>query len=421
MLQCHLQLSRMKKEGIDAVATPSFPDDISEEDTGLWESCLNKGDRYGYEKLKKRLKKQYPSFAAYTQEVWETMNYWGNIVTTHVRLMNQFEGWMINDHYLIIDEDIMQSVFNCGAISVEQINRLLERTYITGFIRGRLKYYSTSNEGEVKIHLREDTLSVKKIEKNLSKDAGVTFDLYKFLNCKATVVANGVVNYAWITDLPSSKVIIMSATADKKVYAAFFKNRHIEYYDIPEVKYKGKILQWVNQSFSRRWMAEHSEDVEMLKEKYKDCYEICFKKFETDSTDLHFGNTQGMDSYSDKNLVILGTPFPNDIMCRLMAAAADYDMKIVNSDKLNFREVQYFNYKFYFTTFEDEFMKNLHIYHIQSELEQAIGRARLLSNDNTVYVYSRFPAKQANFIYDSIQSNESQNENSENGAETQKA
>ena len=66
-------------------------------------------------------------------------------------------------------------------------------------------------------------------------------------------------------------------------------------------------------------------------------------------------------------------------------------------------------------------MKNLHIYHIQSELEQAIGRARLLSNDNTVYVYSRFPAKQANFIYDSIQSNESQNENSENGAETQKA
>ena len=66
-------------------------------------------------------------------------------------------------------------------------------------------------------------------------------------------------------------------------------------------------------------------------------------------------------------------------------------------------------------------MKSLHIYHIQSELEQAIGRARLLSNDNTVYVYSRFPAKQANFIYDSIQSNESQSDETEKEAETQKA
>ena len=84
-----------------------------------------------------------------------------------------------------------------------------------------------------------------------------------------------------------------------------------------------------------------------------------------------------------------------------MAAVMDHDVDIINKDTINFREVIYDRYKFYFSTFEDDLLKEIHIYHIVSELEQAIGRARLLNNDNTVYVYSSFPAKQATFNYNS--------------------
>lgn len=83
-----------------------------------------------------------------------------------------------------------------------------------------------------------------------------------------------------------------------------------------------------------------------------------------------------------------------------MAAAIDYDIDRINKDKMNFREVEYAGkYRFYFFTFKDELLKSLHIYHISSELEQAVGRSKLISNNNTVHIYASFPVKQGNFIY----------------------
>jgi len=80
-----------------------------------------------------------------------------------------------------------------------------------------------------------------------------------------------------------------------------------------------------------------------------------------------------------------------------MAASMDYDINTINNDTLNHREIEYENYKFYFFTYKDELLRNLQIYYISSELEQSIGRARLLNKNNNVYVYSQFPVKQANF------------------------
>ena len=138
------------------------------------------------------------------------------------------------------------------------------------------------------------------------------------------------------------------------------------------------------------------------------CYEICFKKYENEDTVLYFGNTQGKDSFSDRDLAVLGTPFPNDKVCRLMAAAMDYNKEIIKKDTINIRKITYDNYKFYFSTFKDEFMQDIHIFLISNELEQAIGRARLLNKNNTVYVHSSFPAKQAEFI--SMEHKENTNE-----------
>ena len=40
-------------------------------------------------------------------------------------------------------------------------------------------------------------------------------------------------------------------------------------------------------------------------------------------------------------------------------------------------------------------MQNLQLFFIESELEQAIGRARLLNEECTVYVFSNYPCQQA--------------------------
>ena len=46
-------------------------------------------------------------------------------------------------------------------------------------------------------------------------------------------------------------------------------------------------------------------------------------------------------------------------------------------------------------TFADKSMRNLQLFLIETELEQAIGRARVLREDCAVYVFSNYPCKQA--------------------------
>ena len=392
---------RMKANGIDVKATPELPCDISDDDKEALECLYRKGDLYSYREFMRELEKRYNSIKLYREELRKVMQYEGNIVTTHFRLLYQFREEVLQSHTIIIDENILQTMFHTDCADISELEYIRAQFYIKGHIRKRLKYYMSSKKKEYKKHINEPYIHLsRRTRRFISKDDNITIDLEVFLNASATVVDDDKVYYAWLKELPKQKIIVMSATVDSEVYAEFFKNRQIINYDIPEAKYKGTILQYTDNSFSRTWIENHTEEFENIRKRYadKDCYEICFKKYEAESTDLHFGNTQGKDSYSDKDLVILGTPFPNDKLCRLMAASMNYDISIINNESINFREVSYEQYRFYFSTFEDSLLQRIHIYLIAEELEQSIGRARLLNKENTVYVYSRFPAKQAIFI-----------------------
>ena len=57
-------------------------------------------------------------------------------------------------------------------------------------------------------------------------------------------------------------------------------------------------------------------------------------------------------------------------------------------------------YSFPIMTFQDSDMRNLQFYFLESELEQAVGRARLLRRPCKVYLFSNFPCRQAEIIQD---------------------
>lgn len=62
-------------------------------------------------------------------------------------------------------------------------------------------------------------------------------------------------------------------------------------------------------------------------------------------------------------------------------------------------------------TYEDEFLRDIQFYMIESELEQAVGRARLLRCDCTVNLFSDFPLRQAELMdakYDREEPSESE-------------
>jgi hypothetical protein len=389
---------RMKRAGVTAKVTPEMPK-LEDDDQECYDNIMQKGDVYGYYQFMKELSEKYDSVREYKEKLKEAMRYDGNIVTTHHRLLYYFREDILDTHTIIIDEDIITTMFPTDSVAVSQLEYLLSQPYIKGDVRKRLKYYM--RKGGYMKHIAEPRLSYDKYTKrSISEDSGIDFNIYDFLSAKATVVEEDRVYYASLKPLPSQKLIILSATISEEVYAEFFKNRHIERYNIKEARYVGKIRQWSKDSFSRNWIENNRERFEEIRDDYssKDCYVITFKRFENEKSDLHFGNTQGKDIYSDGDIVVLGTPFPNDRGCRLMAAAMDYNVEIINKDSLNTREVEYDRYRFYFSTFEDEVMKKIHTYYIYSELEQAVGRARLLNKDNTVYVHASFPVKQAEFM-----------------------
>ena len=57
-------------------------------------------------------------------------------------------------------------------------------------------------------------------------------------------------------------------------------------------------------------------------------------------------------------------------------------------------------YRFRFTTYKNENLRAIQFWMIESELEQAVGRARLLRNPCEVHLFSNFPLNQAEMVED---------------------
>ena len=69
-----------------------------------------------------------------------------------------------------------------------------------------------------------------------------------------------------------------------------------------------------------------------------------------------------------------------------------------NTDKLRYRETEHNGYKFWFYTYDNELLRRIQLWMIESELEQSVGRARLLREECTVHLFSDFPLRQAELV-----------------------
>ena len=57
--------------------------------------------------------------------------------------------------------------------------------------------------------------------------------------------------------------------------------------------------------------------------------------------------------------------------------------------------IEHNGYRTQFTTFRNEGLREIQFWMLESELEQAVGRARLLRRDCRVHLFSNFPIRQA--------------------------
>lgn len=315
------------------------------------------------------------------------------IVTTHARLIT-FSGKNLKGCTVIIDEDILSTFFkNIRTVSLDAVQRACGSEQCTKTLKSRLdqildaedeEYYMFADSGTFD-YISEDELEKLRIGEDVNNIA--LADSFQR--------SGESVHYFCAQMLPKGKYVVLSATADPKLYSSYFKGWNVASSLYYRAKYLGQLKQLTAYSVSRQCLLERKKDfIRFLEPLKKDYQMITFMKFEKEfqTSGLHFGNAEGVDFLNGKNLLVLGTPHLSEFVYKLIGCYLGME---VNQDVLSVRRVRYKDYEFNLMSYKGEDLRLLQMYFISKELEQCIGRARLLRNDCKVLVLSNFPCEQA--------------------------
>ena len=117
----------------------------------------------------------------------------------------------------------------------------------------------------------------------------------------------------------------------------------------------------------------------------------------------HFGSCSGLDAYKGQDLIVAGTPHVDERMYILLAAAIKDN--VVIEQGIQYCNVRRNGFEFSFSTYNnasvtetDNLLQEIQFYLIESELVQAIGRARILRTNATVHLFSNY-AVQGSELY----------------------
>jgi len=141
---------------------------------------------------------------------------------------------------------------------------------------------------------------------------------------------------------------------------------------------------------------EHPElDMNEITKKIENMANLTFKD-KIPNAKHWYSNLAGTNDYEGQGIIVAGTPHVPDFVYKFFAytLGLNFDM----NTRLRYQEVEHNGYKFWFTTYDDKVLRTIQFWIIESELEQAIGRARLIWHDCTVYLFSDFPLKQAQLM-----------------------
>lgn len=394
-------VKRLEAAGSHCIKTVSCIEKTKELDLSIYNELIMLYDSGQGDKVKGRIQEYLESNADELSEITieevkrclnqqEKLDGTCNVVTTHKMFLN-LPLKILEKYEIIVDEDILMSVIkDNGSVSRKKITEALDTGIFSGEAENRLKMLQNLEpEKAVKLEpLRISELSDKNMER--------FGDLVVLLGSQVFYYEENTqdIRYFNPMEIPKVKTIVLSATLNEKIWKDFCKNRRVRMNEVGTVQYRGKLMQFTYHSMSRECIRKL--DGQKVKETIKEITGvpeeqiITFKKF-MDESEIHFGKTEGFDKLKGKNLAIIGTPHYIVALYKMVGRYLDYD----TSKKLCRQRVENSNYSFNLMTFSDAEMRNLQMYILESELEQAVGRARLLRYDTVVWVFSNFPLRQA--------------------------
>ena len=200
---------------------------------------------------------------------------------------------------------------------------------------------------------------------------------------------------------PAQKYIIVSATASEDIYRQFFAEYgkgNVDFHECKKARYKGTLYQYPQKSMSRSSMANNAGIVGRLIRRFgmSEGRTITFMK--EGVGELHFGNTEGSNSLEGEDILVIGTPYHAEFLYKLTAFALGIDFN--EDEEMKTQTVEHNGYQFLFRTYGNKGLRAVQFWMLESELEQAVGRARLLRNRCEVHLFSNFPLNQSEMVED---------------------
>lgn len=320
------------------------------------------------------------------------------VVTTHKYFLTLPEN-ILQQYEVIIDEDILMSIFkNTESISFQDLRYVLSQGGIPEPYRSRVEQLMRMPDESVG-KMTFGKLRYDERDAIYEKELEIRSSLIGFLESSTYHIdlASEKINYFTAQDLPKVKMIVVSATLKRELYHDYCQEDKIFYCEVEKAEYKGKLLQYSAYSVTRNCLEQVGYEVMENKVKSITGNEkiniITFKKY-SEGREIYFGKTEGFNEYKGKDIAVIGTPYSIPFIYRLIGTYLGYD----GNDCMCRRNVIYNGYRFPIMSYGTQKMQELLFYFLQSELEQAIGRARLLRYDCTVYLFSNFPCNQAEII-----------------------
>jgi hypothetical protein len=356
-----------------------------------------------YDVCSDKNKYKYPSqdvdkAQAYLTQLAESKNSTNTVLTTHARaLYSEFQHDTI-----IFDEDPLETIVDINKFEITDLIKLVYQTYtlttsynelICTLENANAGIIHNTNVGMLDVEALIEKLSLFQLSSNLVGFFSSTC-FYKDPH------DNNTIHYVTKREFPENKkIIILSATLPIELYKALYGDK-VDVIDIRNVNQCGEIVQYTKRSCSRTELKRYHESIS---EEVGDLPVITFmnyrKYFKNAVPNMYFGNCEGYDILNGKDLAVVGTPHRNNVAYYLTAAIIGVTLKTEDME-MSLQKVEYNGLRFKFNCYSHEILRRIQLSLIESDLIQAVGRARSLRTNAKVVLYSNFPLKiSTTFVY----------------------
>ncbi len=343
------------------------------------------------------MKESHPDYVKlrdYLSEAKNCFSYKGHIITTHERLLYlNPNAEILRDHEVIIDEDILRTMFpTCMVTNVD-----LQAALRCDMFNEAAKYKIRTVLFEQGFYKPVMAEKVDVTEELLDDLDGISSNVIGLIR-SCEIYNNGeFTSYIRKKRIPFRKAIVMSATADPELYK-MFQRLPVHEYRCMQAKYRGKLKVYPKYTVSRYNLGDE-EVMQYIRANMNEGEVITFKAFEDQfDSQFHYGAVEGLNCLEGKDINVIGLPNLDDSIYKLYGMLAGLSAEEVSCAEMRPMRIEYNGFNFKLHTFQNYRLRSIQLWNLSSLLEQAVGRARLLRFDCEVRVFARFAIDQAEFM-----------------------